>query len=178
MPHQGASEDEPSIVIPSSVVMLAGAVLGGLIAVLISAGLFLAHGVNAATLIVGLIVAGLVWVVLFDVPVSAKFDREGVERRAILRRHVIRWERVRRLTRMRVGVVRTLRWEVRGGLVAEVGGRSYVLVDRTESPIEFDELRRVLGDRADRLGLGQALRPGYRDPERSPVWSRRFGRRR
>ena len=73
--------------------------------------------------------------------------------------------RVRRLSRLRSGFYRTFRSEVRGGLVADVQGRSYLLVDRTESAIEFDELRRILGDQADRLGVTESLRPGYENPD-------------
>lgn len=174
MSKPDASDDGPSIVIRSSPVMVVGTISGGVIAVAIAIGLLVSQGITVGTVIVALIAVGLVAVVLFDVPLSATFDQRGIERRALLRRQFIAWERVRRLGRMRSGIVRTLRSEVKGGLVAEVGGRSYVLVDRTESPLEFDELRRVLGERTERLGLGEHLRPGRRRPTRSGGL---FGRR-
>jgi hypothetical protein len=170
---QPPSSDADSIVITSSPVMVVGTVVGGLIAVAFAVFLLVTQGVTVATGIVALIALGLVAVVLFDVPLSATFDQEGIVRRAMLRRHFIAWSRVRRLGRMRSGILRTMRAEVKGGLVAEVGGRSYVLVDRTESPLEFDELRRVLGERTERLGLDDSLRPGRRRPNGGGSWVRR-----
>ena len=145
--------------------MIGASGLGAVLAVAVSLTLFAMQGVTIVTVLVAVLAALLVAVVLLDLPVAAEFTPDGVERRAILRRHTIPWSRVRRLSRLRSGIWRTFRAEVRGGLVADVRGRSYLLVDRTESPIEFDELRRVLGPEADRLGLTDTLRPGYRNPD-------------
>lgn len=172
----GRPADEPAVVIASSVVMTGAAVLGALIVAGFAVMLLVVGGVTVASVIVGVLALLLAGVVAFDLPLSARFTRDGVERRSMLRRQTIPWVRVRRLSRLRSGIWRTFRAEVRGGLVADVGGRSYLLVDRTESPIEFDELRRVLGDEADRLGVGESLRPGFRNPDAIALGSR-FRRR-
>jgi hypothetical protein len=169
--------DHVPVVIESSWSMVGLAALGAVVAIWLSVVLFVTQGVTIVSVLVALLAVLLTVVILFDLPLSATFTREGVERRALLRRHRIPWVQVRRLSRLRSGILRTFRAEVRGGLVADVGGRSYLLVDRTESPIEFDELRRVLGDQADRLGLDETLRPGYRNPDASRVWSLRRRRR-
>lgn len=156
------------VVIESSWLMIGLASLGAVLGVIGSIALFVAQGVTVVSVIVALLALGLVAVVVFDLPLSARFDADGVERRALLRRHTLPWVRVRRLSRLRSGIYRTFRAEVRGGLVADVRGRSYLLVDRTESAIEFDELRRILGENADRLGVNESLRPGYENPD---AWS-------
>lgn len=159
------------VVIGSSLLMVALAALGAVIAVGLAIVLFVAQGVSVASVLVGALALVLAVVILLDLPLSATFTRDGVERRALLRRQQIPWARVRRLSRLRSGIWHSFRSEVRGGLVADVGGRSYLLVDRTESPIQFDELRRVMGDEADRLGLDETLRPGYRTTDAGGVFS-------
>ena len=156
--------DRRPVVVESSWFMIGASTLGALIAVAVAIVLFANQGVSVVSVLVAALALLLVAVVLLDLPLAAEFTRDGVERRAMLRRHMIPWVRVRRLSRLRSGIWRTFRAEVRGGLVADVRGRSYLLVDRTESPIEFDEIRRTLGDQADRLGLDDSLRPGYRTP--------------
>ncbi len=123
-------------------------------------------GANLVT--VGLLVTsiGFAVVAAFDLPIAAEFRRDGVVRRTLLRHQFIEWDRLNRLRRLRVGV-----WSRRdgrgGGLIADIKGRNYVLVDTMESAIEFDDLRRVLGEWADALGLNDELRP----PDgRSPTW--------
>ncbi len=169
MSSPGPITDHPNdrrpVVIESSWLIIGASGLGALIAIAVSVALFSMQGVTVVTVLVAVLALLLAAVVLLDLPVAAEFTREGVERRAMLRRHTIPWVRVRRLSRLRSGIWRTFRAEVKGGLVADVRGRSYLLVDRTESPIEFDELRRVLGPEADRLGLDDTLRPGYRNPD-------------
>jgi hypothetical protein len=64
-------------------------------------------------------------------------------------------------------MLRTRRDGRGGGLVAHIKGRKYVLVDTMESAVEFDDLRRVMGEWADALGLSGGMRP----PDgRSPTW--------
>lgn len=124
-------------------------------------------GANLVT--VGLLVLSVVFAVVavFDLPISAEFRRDGVVRRTLLRHQFIEWDRLNRLRRLRVGVWRTRRDGRGGGLIADIKGRNYVLVDTMESAIEFDDIRRLLGEWADALALNDELRP----PDgRSPTW--------
>lgn len=146
---------------------------GGLLLLLFAIGLVVTSGLALGTGL--LLTAGVVFatVVLFDLPIAAEFRRDGVVRRALLRKHFMPWERVNRLRRLRVGVLRTRRDKRGGGLVAKVKGRQYVLVDTMESAVEFDDLRRLLGERGVGLGLTDDLRP----PDgRSPTWMYRSDR--
>ncbi len=121
-------------------------------------------------IVAGLGVAGVlaVAVVAFDLPLATTFDADGLTRRTMVRRQRIPWSRVTRLERHRVGVVRTRRDSIGGGLVAVIAKRRHSLVDTMENEIEFDDLRRVLGgDLADRLGVDRLARPPR---DRSPTW--------
>lgn len=140
---------------------------GAIIFVLFSFFLLLDIGANLIT--IGLLVTSLIFtaVALFDLPFAAEFRSDGVIRRTALRHQFIEWDRVNRLRRLRVGVLRTRRDGRGGGLVADIDGRKYVLVDTMESAIEFDDLRRVIGEWADALGVTVDTRP----PDgRSPTW--------
>jgi hypothetical protein len=164
-----ARSDEPSIVITSSPVTIGAAAAGAVILVIIAVAMLVSWGVTVGSVIVGVLAVVVVGVALYDLPLSAEFSAEGVERRAALRRHHIPWSKVRRVSRMRSGIIRTLRHEVKGGLVADVSGKSVLLVDRTESPVEFDEIRRLLGERADALSVNDSLRPGRRERQDRPL---------
>ena len=138
-------------------------------AVFLGFSILLLWDVGATLVTVGLLVTSVVFAVvaIVDLPISAEFRSDGVVRRTAVRHQFIEWDRLKRLRRLRVGVWRTRRDGRGGGLLADVKGRNYVLVDTMESAIEFDELRRVLGEWADALGLGDGMRP----PDgRSPTW--------
>ena len=139
---------------------------GGVLLLLFAVGLLIANGLTVVTGV--LLVVGVVFlaVVLFDLPISAEFRRDGVVRRALLRNEFLSWDRVTRLRRLRTGVM-PRRQRRGGGLVAKVGRRTYILVDTMEGTIEFDDLRRLLGDRGESLGLTADLRP---TEGRSPTW--------
>ena len=146
---------------------------GGVLLLLFSIGLVATSGLSLGTGL--LLTAGIVFitVVLFDLPLAAEFRKDGVVRRALLRKHFMPWERVTRLRRLRVGVLRTRRDKRGGGLVAKVKSRQYILVDTMENAVEYDDLRRLLGERGEGLGLTEDLRP----PDgRSPTWLYRSDR--
>lgn len=139
---------------------------GGALFLAFAIGLVAVSGPGVVS--VGLLLLSLAFaaVALADLPIAAEFRRDGVIRRTALRHQFIAWERVTRLRRMRVGVLRTRRGRG-GGLAAQIQRRTYILVDTMESAIEFDDLRRLLGEQADALGLGVQARP----PDgRSPTW--------
>ncbi len=130
-------------------------------------GLLVTNGLSLVS--GGIVVVAVMFAVVaaVDLPIAAEFRRDGVVRRALLRKEFIAWEDVARLGRLRVGVIRTRRDSRGGGLVATVGGRKYVLVDTMESAVEFDDLRRLLGEMGEALGLNDSMRP----PDgRSPTW--------
>ncbi len=159
--------DGPSITLHSTWTGIAMSYLGAAVFVAFSVGLLWANGVRLIT--VALLVTSLAFaaVALFDLPISAEFRRTGVVRRTALRHQFIDWDRVSRLRRLRVGMLRTRRDGRGGGLVAAIDGRKYVLVDTMESAVEFDDLQRVMGEWADALGLKGEMRP----PDgRSPTW--------
>jgi hypothetical protein len=138
-------------------------------AIFVGFSLLLLLDVGARLVTVGLLVTALIFtaVALFDLPISSEFRADGVVRRTAIRHQFIDWERLNRLRRLRVGLWSRNGSGRGGGLIADVKGRNYVLVDTMESSIEYDELRRVLGEWADALGLTDELRP----PDgRSPTW--------
>lgn len=94
-----------------------------------------------ALLVVG---GGLLVVVLWDVPVASTFDAEGVRRHMLLRRQLLRWEPGDVLTRSRPSLVRGEERLRQGGLVLRRGRRRYLLVDKSESPDEFERLLRAV----------------------------------
>lgn len=159
--------DSPSVTLHSTWTGIIASFSGATLLLLLGSGMVFVNGTSWFT--IGLVVAGLVLaaVVLFDQPIASEFTRHGVTRRAVFRHHRLAWDDITRLSRLRVGVLRTRR-DNRGGLTAEVGRRNYPLVDRMESAIEYDDLRRLLGpERADVLALTTDRRP----PDgRSPTW--------
>jgi hypothetical protein len=142
--------------------------LGAGIMMSFAIALLVTTGINVVTAVLTVIGLVLIGVVLFDQPIASEFRKDGVVRRAPLRHHWLPWSEVTRLSRMRVGVLRTQRNGRGGGLTAEVGRRTYPLVDRMESAIEFDDLRRMFGaEQAEVLRLTDQRRP----PDgRSPTW--------
>lgn len=136
---------------------------------------FLLLDAGARVITIGLLVTALIFaaVAAFDLPFAAEFRSDGVVRRTAMRHQFIEWERLNRLRRLRVGLWSRNRSGRGGGLIADIKGRNYVLVDTMESAIEFDDLRRVLGEWADALGVNDDLRP----PDgRSPTWLYRSNR--
>lgn len=159
--------DGPSITLHSTWTGIVMSYLGAALFVAFSVGLLWVGGPTLVT--VGLLVTSSAFaaVALFDLPFAAEFRRDGVVRRTALRHQFIDWDRVSRLRRLRVGLLRTRRDGRGGGLVAAIDGRKYVLVDTMESSVEFDDLQRVMGEWAEALGLTAHLRP----PDgRSPTW--------
>ena len=134
-------------------------------------GLGITLSSGGATVAVGVLVLGsvLLATVLFDYPVSSRFTSEYVERRAILRRQTIAWDRVDQLTRARPGIA-GLRSLTPGGLTAKVGRRRYLLVDQCEAMSEFDALGEVLVDRYVELGVDEMIPPRT---ETDPTWTYR-----
>jgi hypothetical protein len=114
--------------------------------------------------------AGSVVVVLVDLPIASTFDAAGVTRRAMLRHQHLGWSTVTRLRRHRVGLWRTRRSGPSGGLVAESGRRTYLLVDVMENGFEYDRLVAAVGPSAERLGLTADQRPPDDQP---PTWLHR-----
>jgi hypothetical protein len=159
--------DGPSIALHSTWIGIVMSYVGAVLFVVFAVGLLVAGVVNLVTIV--LLATSLIFTVvaLFDLPFAAEFRRDGVVRRMALRHQFISWERVTRLGRLRVGVLRTRRDARGGGLVAAIDRRKYVLVDTMESAVEFDDLRRLLGEWAEALSLTDDLRP----PDgRSPTW--------
>jgi hypothetical protein len=102
-------------------------------------------------------------VVLLDYPSRVVFDRHGIYRVCILRRHSLPWDRLAAIERPRpssVATMRNLRDRpdepiISGGLIARsTGRRRWLLTDRLESRPEYDRIRELL----DRLGRPVRLR--------------------
>ena len=157
---------EDRIVLHSSWTGIILAVVGAALLVAVAVVAWIGAGGSVLTIVVTVLAVVAVLVVAFDLPVASAFTASGVTRHTPLRRHHLSWDDVARLKRVRVGVHRT-RHQKQGGLIANRGHRNYTLVDRLESQLEFDDLRRVLGPLAERLGLTDELRP----PDgRPPTW--------
>lgn len=149
-------------------------IVGALLLAAVAVALLIGNGIGWVTVVFGLAGVGAVLVVLFDLPIATELTAEGLTRRALLRRHHIPWRDVTRIARLRVGVLRTRHQGVSGGLVADVAGRKYTLVDTVESPHEFDRFRALLGpELAERLGVVNDRRPPDGVP---PTWLYRRSR--
>jgi len=168
MPPDGAAGHESSITLHSS---WKGVVVGGMGALVVfGVGLAVTISSGGAPISVIILALGtlLLGTTLFDYPVASRFDAEGVERRALLRRHRLSWDRVDQLTRTRPGLrARTL---TPGGLAAKVGRRRYLLVDQCESVAEFDELGEILAARYAELGVDEMITPRT---DTDPTWTYR-----
>jgi len=164
----GTAGEDSTITLHSS---WKGVVIGGLGALAVfGVGLSATIASGGATISVIILVLGVVFLAttLFDYPVSSRFDADGVERRALLRRHRISWDRVDQLTRTRPGL--RARALTPGGLAAKIGRRRYLLVDQCESIAEFDALGEILAARYVELGVDEMLAPHH---DADPTWTYR-----
>ncbi len=119
-----------------------------------------------------LFIAGWLFVItmLFDFPIATEITADGVERRMMLRRHHLSWDRVEQLTRTRPTMIRVDRRLEHGALAAKRGRRRYLLVDRLESAAEYDRMVEVIeggGSAGDHVGASLLPRPGEKVP---PTW--------
>jgi hypothetical protein len=162
-----SGEAPDSIVLHSSWSGIVMAFAGAVIMIGVTILALIADGFGWVSGVIGALTLVLVLVVVFDLPISSKFDGERVVRHSLGRHQSLSWDDITRVRRMRVGVLRSRKDARGGGLIAVVGRRNYTLVDIMESPQEYDTLIRILGERADAIGLNHELRP----PEgRSPTW--------
>ncbi len=159
--------DSPTITLHSTWTGTVMSFLGAVLFVAFAGALVAVSGFNVVATVLLVVAVVFAAVALFDLPIASEFRDDGVVRRTALRHQFIAWDRVTRLRRLRVGMLRTRRDRRGGGLVAHINRRKYVLVDTMESAQEFDEVCRVMGEWADVLGLRDDMRP----PDgRSPTW--------
>lgn len=156
-----------SLTIHSSWRGLVGSYAGALIVFAAGCVAVAAGGTTVFATVLFLVGLILLLGVLFDYPVASTFDARGVTRRPLLRRQLLGWDRIDRLTRSRPSVRLSARRMTPGGLVAVVGKRKYLLVDRVESPGEFDALGDLVAAATDHERLDDVLRP---DTEVPPTW--------
>ncbi|MEM1335131.1 MAG: hypothetical protein AAGG08_16900 [Actinomycetota bacterium] len=154
-----------SITIHSSWRGIISSFIGASFVLIVASIVVAVNGVSTGTSIV--LAVGVLFVVgvLADYPIASTFDRHGVTRRAVMRRHRLAWDRVDQLTRTRPGIVAQRRKVVQGGLTAVVGRRRYLLVNHVESLGEHELLDDVLADHD--LAFGLLLRPPDDVP---PTW--------
>lgn len=138
---------------------------GGGLTLLVGALAVSANGARLLPMIILTVGVVLTVGVLFDYPIAATFDRDGVVRRALLRRHRISWERVDQLTRTRPSIFAMRRQVVQGGLTAAVGKRRYLLTDSVESLTEHEALARLLD--GHEIAFDGLLRP---PDDVAPTW--------
>ena len=143
-------------------------------ALLFAAGVLVVGSVGFRVLPTVLLLAGVaaVAIVTLDHPIAVTFDADGLTRRMLLRRHRMPWSAIDQLSRSRPGLVAGVRRMSHGGLVAVVGRRRYMLVDRCESPDEFAALERLL-DPVDVSILEHVPRP---HASAQPTWLYRRAR--
>lgn len=155
-----------SITLHSSWRTVAGGHVGPLVLMLVAALGIARGGLGPIVVVIGLFAVALILILLFDFPVATRFDADGVVRRMPLRRHHLEWDDIERLSRARGKVLDPRRFSGsvnRGGLVAVVGRRRYLLVDQAESRAEFEELAELLEDVAPGL-LRENLVPADSTP--------------
>ena len=150
--------DQESVTLHSSWRVVAGGYLAPVVLLAVVALGWSRGGGSPALIAVVVVAVVLLAVLLFDYPVSSTFTRSGVERRMPLRRHRIEWVDVRQLTRTSGRLLSTARLSSdpaarrnRGGLVAVVGRKRYLLVDQPESRDEFAAVNEVLAHEASGL---------------------------
>lgn len=148
--------DPPPVVLHSSIVRLTLTIAAPML--LLALGVWsLTLRVWLPTILLTVVGVATAAVVLFDLPLRAEFDRDGVTRVCVLRRQRLPWTRVvaleraiARPPRRRPGDDET-RSRVRQsqGLVARLGPRRVsLLVDRRESRREFEAVGDLLRKRA------------------------------
>jgi hypothetical protein len=108
---------------------------------LVAALAIVGSGIHAISLILLIVGAALLIVSLFDFPIYSTFDADGIRRWTPLRVHTIPWAKVTAISR-----ARGARRKRAGPLAAAVGGRRYLLVDRTEGRDEYEALRKLCED--------------------------------
>jgi hypothetical protein len=132
-------------------------------------------GLRTVPLLLATLGAALILIALLDYPHRVTIGRSGITRHALLRQHVLTWDRIVALERTRPAtgtVVRNMtdrqgERQVSGGLVARGRGRRrWLLTDRIESRAEYDHLTRLLRDLDGPLEL-RAARP---HPEAAPTF--------
>jgi hypothetical protein len=147
----------------------------GIVGGLFGGGVLSGFGLWAVTVagaaVVPMIVLGLgvfvLGVMAADFPLSAEITRDGVTRRTMVRSQHLPWARVRMLSRGRPSVRVRSRSLTPGPLVAVVGRRRYLLVDRVESRAEYDDLIDLLRSIDRRVDAEELLPP----PEgTAPTW--------
>jgi hypothetical protein len=162
----GCDLEGRSVTLHSSWRTVAGGYVGPLILLLITAFAVQRAGIGPIAVALAVFSLVLVAILLFDFPVATRFDETGLVRRMPLRRHRLAWDDVERLSRARGKVLDPRRLTDRanrGGLVAVVGRRRYLLVDQAESRREFELLAAVLEHAAPWL-VNEGLVP----PEHAP----------
>ena len=149
--------------------LLSGAFGGFVVA---AAGVYSTVATSAAVGSLIILVIGLciLFVVFVDFPLSSAFDRDGVTRRPVLRRHRITWDRVDQLTRTRPGLSLSARSLAPGGLVAKVGRRRYLLVDQCESLDEYAALSDLLAEHDEAIAFHDLIVP---PSDTDPTWTYR-----
>jgi hypothetical protein len=138
----------PPVLIHSSWRGIIAAYLSMLVLVIAAVVAVSGAGLNVATGILVLIALVVCAIVVFDYPIATSFGPDGVERRCLLRRERLSWDRIEALTRTSdsTGLApgEGSRWKVSrrpGGLVAVIGRRRYLLVNQCESQDECRTLR-------------------------------------
>jgi hypothetical protein len=162
---------DPALTLHSSWRMVIGGYVGpvALLAVVVFASV--QRGFGPVAIVMGGVAVVLLAILLLDVPVATRFDPQGVERRMPLRHQRFAWTDIRQFTRASGRFVSTARWssdrEVRlnrGGLVAVIGRRRYLLVDQPESRAEFGRLQELLERVAPELTDDSLMPPSDASP--------------
>jgi hypothetical protein len=159
-------QEDRSVTLHSSWRAVAGGYVGPLILLGITAIAVQRAGVGPIAVAMAAFSLILIAILLFDFPVATRFDERGLVRRMPLRHHRVDWDDIERLSRARGKVLDPRRFadrSNRGGLVAVVGRRRYLLVDQAESRQEFESLAALLERVAPWL-VDEGLLP----PENSP----------
>ena len=146
---------------------------GALLLAVLAVYALVSVGATVVTIVLGVAALAAVGVVALDMPIASCFDKAGVTRRALLRRHHLSWDDVDRLSRMRKGWFRSSKMAPTGGLIAVRGRRNIALVDRMEGHVEHRHLRVALGGEGERLGIDRIAAPPLDQP---PTWLHRRAR--
>ncbi len=153
------------IVLYSSRRGIASAALSPAVLLALATGAGVTRSVTTSVLVIGAVGLLLGLVVAWDYPLRSEFAIDGITRVCPLRHQHLPWERVVALERTpgRAKIRRQRDSGIEGfrapaGLAARVGNRRYMLTDRSEGALEYDQL--VLAMKVfDEAVLVRASRP-------------------
>ncbi|WP_420453362.1 hypothetical protein [Ilumatobacter sp.] len=161
-----------SLTLHSSLTAYVATLIGAASLVAIAVVVVAVNGATIPSVVLAVAACAAAGYVAWSVPLATAFDERGATRRTLVRRHLVEWGDVDELTRLTRRSVARRSSSSSVGLAARVGGRTLLLVDRTEGSAEHARLRSIASAHLSSERIDDLDPP---PPERTPTW---VGRRR